>query len=444
MYTQILNTIFLFLSLNLEFFLFAILGFNSEVNIYIESILILFFVFATRRIILNYIVCFLLTITIFIDGISSIFPNLKKFNLFDAVNLVSNLTGRWLLFAILIFLFFLLAVIFKTYLIRFFVNRISSKNILLLLLMLLSILIYEKSISAKKNDLIQSSIVNYFERFQDFGGISFFDYGQRQFLPWTERTSFDFLLSSEKSKKALIIVESWGIPSNRKILNDQIDVFKKIDNADIIYEEVKFSGSTIHAEFRELCKITPQSTIIKYVPNPEECLPHKLKNKKYRTVSLHAGRGEYYGRNTWYPLVGFDSLFFFENDEKYGKCYSWEGYCDVFFVKKFIELLKSQEKVFVYWMTLNSHSPYDERDIKIISTQDCLKFNESPESGICRNYIIVKELFVSLADSISNLEDLDIYIVGDHAPPFFSSKERDSFGMNNLVPSLKIKIKNRN
>lgn len=437
---RIFFLIFAFFILNIEYLLIFLFKIDNRLYFSVENIVFVFVIFFTKNILLQFCILLIASCFFVIERVSEIFPNLNRLNFFDVSELIKNLNGSWFFIVLLLIFLFLFLVILKLIFVKFLFKRITRKNLLLICVVFFSLVLLENS-NEKVMKITQSTVLNYFKKFEDFEGVNFYDYSSSRFSSWPYETASDFLLSGESQKKAIIIVESWGVPNNRKLLEDQIGVFKGVENLDFSYKEVNFSGSTVHAEIRELCKKFPQSTIIEYIPDSENCLPNKFKKLGYETYALHAGERGYYGRGAWYPLVGFEKSFFFENEKKYGECYSWKGYCDIFFSKKFFDSLKDDGKKFVYWMTLNSHAPYDERDVKITKESECIKLGEKPKTGICNNYRIIKDLFLTIKKDLILMDDIDVYIVGDHPPPFFSFQDREGFGKIGLVPSMKITIK---
>src|SRR5690606_39278501 len=59
--------------------------------------------------------------------------------------------------------------------------------------------------------------------------------------------------------------------------------------------------------------------------------------------------------------------------------------------------LLQQQKQFVYWLTLNSHAPYDPRDIQK-DLFPCEQFKIAAQSEVCRNFKIHAQFFEALAD----------------------------------------------
>ncbi|MBF6631516.1 MAG: sulfatase-like hydrolase/transferase [Comamonas sp.] len=429
----------LFVVLNIETIFLFLFDRNVKNYIPIENIFALSFLLFTRKKIFHYGLYSLLFFLFFLEIIPNTFKNLNKLNIYDSLILIKNLDNNWKIISAIFFIAVITILIAKTEILFRLTKNITPSQHLLLLTFISTLLVIDFYKDGKQN-ILQSRILNYQNRYLDIEGPLFFDKTSIRLLPWNHETATDNLLSSINKKKALVIVESWGIPKNKEIINSQIEIFSEIKNAKVTYKEIKFSGSTIHAEIRELCRLFPNSTTIDSIPNSSECIPNLLKNKGYKTFAYHAGNGDYYQRKYWYPEIGFDQILFFSEDAKFRNCYSWAGHCDIDLAELFFKNIKKHEKSFSYWMTLNSHAPYDKRDIKISQINDCKKVNEETNSSICHNYLIIRDLFLTIKKGLFDLEDIEIFIVGDHPPPFFLPSDRERYGKIDLVPSIHIKI----
>src|SRR5690606_17434191 len=110
------------------------------------------------------------------------------------------------------------------------------------------------------------------------------------------------------------------------------------------------------------------------------------------TLAIHGASGVMYDRVHWYPRVGFDETVFFESRRWQRRCYSFPGACDDELIGEIGRFLEGKEKAFVYWLTLNSHAIYDERDIRIWGF-DCAGHGIPEGSQTCRNLSLHYQFF---------------------------------------------------
>lgn len=238
----------------------------------------------------------------------------------------------------------------------------------------------------------------------------------------------------------LIIAESWGVPKNPAI---QKQLLHPILLAPVFVRSqgyVRASGMTLAGELRELCGARPTTYNLKNLTQGfEKCLPNQLSNAGYITLSLHGAGGAMYDRMHWYPRAGFQSSSFFEHRATLNRCYSFPGSCDLDLLADVSTFFAKPGKRFLYWLTLNSHAPYDARDIRKNSF-NCSDFRVPNDSESCRNLKLQAQFFDGLAKLISDkkLRDVEVIIVGDHAPVLLQQGEKNRIFEPNKVPWLSI------
>lgn len=238
-----------------------------------------------------------------------------------------------------------------------------------------------------------------------------------------------------EEKILFIIAESWGKPKDERVLEQQISFLRSSGNVkDLHLEKIHALGATIFGEFRELCGKTPTKLKFKNIPSDAlaDCMPASLYAKGYKTISLHGAHGTMYDRLQWYPAVGFHEMIFKEvlpiSEKK--ECHSFPGYCDRYLFDIAAEKLASTSKTFLYWLTLNSHTPYDRRDIIEYDTNKCQSaFGESYVDQLCTYHQLHSQFFKGLSEMIKNekLKGLKVIVVGDHAPIFNDESSRQQF-----------------
>jgi hypothetical protein len=230
-----------------------------------------------------------------------------------------------------------------------------------------------------------------------------------------------------------VISEAWGLPRDPKVLEEQILALRKSPNVqDLAVQGVHARGATAAGEMRELCGLIPsRMNFGKMTPDlVGECLPLKLKAQGYKTVAVHGADSSMYRRSRWYPVLGFEEMIFKDDMPSVdSNCYSFPGYCDKNIFPVVNNQLK-QGKVFVYWLTLNSHIPYDRRDIANYRKNLCDEFSGAHESELLCNYQNLHvQFFEGLAKLLQDeaLRGVKVVVVGDHAPIFYDDETRGRF-----------------
>lgn len=235
-------------------------------------------------------------------------------------------------------------------------------------------------------------------------------------------------------KLLLIVNESWGIPKNEAI---QEAIIKPLAQEwHLERGDLDFVGATVSAELRELCRLSQNNlNLANAVTGFEQCLPNRLKAAGYTTAAIHGAVSLMYDRKDWYPRAGLDQLTFFETKAWPRRCYSFPGACDLDLMQELPIFFAGSEKRFLYWLTLNSHSLYDKRDIAK-DIFDCSAFKIEPSSESCRNLKLQAQFFDGLAEVLKRPEmrGIRVMIVGDHAPVIFSQAEKTENFTSAKVP----------
>jgi hypothetical protein len=253
-------------------------------------------------------------------------------------------------------------------------------------------------------------------------------------------------LNATNNKLMLIASESWGIPNNKAIQQALLKPLSSLSGTvkNFSTGQFSFSGPTVAAELRELCQLTPfhynfKNTITGF----EDCLPNQLKHAGYNTHAMHGATGVMYDRIYWYPRAGFHSSTFFETQAWPRRCYSFPGACDVDMIDTANRVLASDEPTFLYWLTLNSHSVYDPRDI-VVDVFDCTAYDIPAETQTCRNLKLHAQFFFSLAKAIEqgSFNNVEVIIVGDHAPIITDLEEKARYFVAEQVPWVKFSVAN--
>lgn len=250
--------------------------------------------------------------------------------------------------------------------------------------------------------------------------------------------------NSNSDKILLIINESLGKATDKNIQKALLAPLYKYRQSYSYIEDGRFSfiGPTVSGELRELCQKNATVMDISKIDDKEftNCLPELLRQQGYATYAVHGADGKLYDRSRWYPLVGFDHVLFKEDFIKARDCKSFAGKCDYDLFEPISNILASEKKVLLYWLTLNTHTPYD--DYLFIDGFDCEKFSLKNKGEACLNFKQQYQFFYRLSEYIQDdrMKGVDVYIVGDHAPPIMSLKDNYSVYEGFNVSWIKFKI----
>jgi len=83
-------------------------------------------------------------------------------------------------------------------------------------------------------------------------------------------------------------------------------------------------------------------------------------------------------------------------------------------------------KRFMYWLTLNTHAPYDLRDLRA-DHFDCEAHGIGENTESCRLLKLQADFFAGLAQQLRTdaMKGVDVIIVGDHAPKLMNIEEKE-------------------
>lgn len=241
----------------------------------------------------------------------------------------------------------------------------------------------------------------------------------------------------------LVVVESWGIFSNPSFQAEVIKPLSDMRPALLDWNEgrVRTGGNTVEGEIRELCHKVPSNINVANIDGMRDCLPAQLKRKGYRTYAFHAASGVMYDRASWYSRIGLDDVSFFETKQWPRRCFSFPGACDQDVGQALSSVFAvDSSKVFAYWLTLNSHSPYDERDAGD-AEMPCARVGLRHDDAACRLARIQRHFFRNLAELVRSgrLQGVSVVVVGDHQPPMLVANDALPV-VDGQVPFLRFSI----
>ena len=244
------------------------------------------------------------------------------------------------------------------------------------------------------------------------------------------------------NKLLLVVIESLGL-GNDSIqalqYKDIIDGSLSMDKYSVTYRNIEFEGSTVPGEIRELCRRKTKQ-ILMNISNEvsKTCLPHLLSSLGYTTTAYHGYTGGFFDRVKLYSELGFSESIF-ANELFWEKGLSdrcgfllFKGVCD----SQIAGLIKrhfgaSDEKEFIYWLTLNGHQPLRGAPLRgkyLSCSEMTLK-----ESRVCWTIQHAQVTIHGLIEIAESNDDLGIVIVGDHSPGGVQNTYR-----SDIVPSIVI------
>lgn len=232
----------------------------------------------------------------------------------------------------------------------------------------------------------------------------------------TEPTFLNHIESEGKmpSKMILLVIESWGesqvsLVSFKKQL--QRDGVKLIDTGFTYYY-----GSTMQGEIRELCsQYIRLDSDTNFSSIADHCAPKYMKNKGYKVFGLHGYQKMFYARDTVWKHLGFDNAYFLPEMKQLKICPGpFAGICDEDMIRYGINLIRNEDKTFLYMLSLSSHEPVASSMLKS-PTQYFRDINAIDDSQIVARNAIGS--MITALNMNTELGCTEAYVVGDHQPP---------------------------
>jgi hypothetical protein len=229
----------------------------------------------------------------------------------------------------------------------------------------------------------------------------------------------------------LVLVESYGALKDEALRNQVESPFASQEIAkryQVERGEVSYYGATPEGEMRELCA-TRDHYRTRIARADPDCLPARLRRDGYRTMALQAFPASFFDLNLWYPNIGFDRQTFLEDlaPELSRTCGGvFLSACDTDLVERILPQLDQADRpTFFYWVTMNTHTPIAPGQ----APKDFVCANPDTQPEACQLGALWNALFARLATLALQPRNrpLEILLVGDHAPPLWSRKGRQSF-----------------
>jgi hypothetical protein len=255
---------------------------------------------------------------------------------------------------------------------------------------------------------------------------------------------FQAAIGNTRANVVVVLVESWGEMKEPSVRDRLEGAYQSPELHKRYFVErglVPFQGATVSGESRELCGQRFSNGIAQASDAQlHGCVPYRFSRAGYATFGVHGFRPGMYGRQDWYPRAGFSNSFFEPELTKAGlkTCPGGlTGTCDADvanWITQYLQNSSTAHPAFIHWVTLNSHLPL-QPDISPASRSACAAV--SPvlrDEALCTWYSLVARVHESVSHLAMDASVRPAYfvVVGDHAPPFFSTARRDQFSQREV------------
>lgn len=218
--------------------------------------------------------------------------------------------------------------------------------------------------------------------------------------------------------------------------DDPLKNFREICGRERAYSGVfisnAFGGGTVRPEFEVLTGMTTDAlpggcTPYQYLKKNMESYPLMFKEMGYKTIAVHPYIPAFYLRNTKFPYVGFDEMYFEEDllreKPEYYEARGGNVSDDSFvnYMEYFIDRC-GDEPVFMFGISMASHQPFEnkfkEEELEINVTSDVL----DPQTlhtlkMYTQRDVDADRAIAKLVDYVDRCErDTVLILFGDHAP----------------------------
>lgn len=239
----------------------------------------------------------------------------------------------------------------------------------------------------------------------------------------TEPTFLNHIKGTEKmpQKLVLLVVESWGesqaslVSVKKRLQRDGVKVLAS--------GFTDYHGSTMQGEIRELCsQYIRLDSDTNFSSVADNCAPEYMKNKGYKVFGLHGYQKMFYARDTVWKHLGIDNAYFQPDMQQLNTCPGpFAGICDEDMITYGIDLIRHEDKAFLYMLSLSSHEPVASSMLEAPTQY----FRDIDAIG--DSQIVARNAIGSMVAALSMSADqgcTEAYIVGDHQPPSAVNSEQ--------------------
>lgn len=242
----------------------------------------------------------------------------------------------------------------------------------------------------------------------------------------------DTVLTAKPRRALVVIVEALGMfadPAKQEVLLRPFRDLELQKRYRVTNGSSTYYGSTTAGEMRELCDTRASYTEVAN-RGGDNCLPHILSQRGYKTAALHHFTKLFFDRAQWYPKIGFQEQVFREDlkVKKRKKCGGpFRAPCDVEMLPRITQAFQdAKEPLFYYWLTLSTHVPVMLSD----ATPRLGCANNGGPIGhreVCNMSELWMDVFDGIVKMTAEIGPTEILIVGDHSPPLWSRAGRALF-----------------
>lgn len=222
-------------------------------------------------------------------------------------------------------------------------------------------------------------------------------------------------------KMILLVVESWGesqaslVSVKKRLQHDGVKVLAS--------GFTDYHGSTMQGEIRELCsQYIRLDSDTNFSSVADNCAPEYLKHKGYEVFGVHGYQKMFYARDTVWNSLGIDNAYFQPDMQQFNTCPGpFTGICDEDMITYGIDLIRHEDKAFLYMLSLSSHEPVASSMLEAPTQY----FRDIEAIG--DSQIVARNAIGSMVATLSISADLgctEAYIVGDHQPPSAVNSEQ--------------------
>ena len=166
---------------------------------------------------------------------------------------------------------------------------------------------------------------------------------------------------------------------------------------------------------------------------------NELKNDGYKTFAYHNHDFNYYKRNDYFPVMGYDTYLGKGNGLEKRMDFSFKPASDYEMVKTTVDDYINEDHFVAYYMTMSGHMNYDKENAMVVKNWDKVKdleYSDKVKAYLATQIELDKaleELITRLREA-NKLEDTVIIMTGDHYPyglTFQEMNELSDKDMNN-------------
>lgn len=447
---KILNLLFLIYGINIVLSAFYLLQLDRPIFYYEYLLIPLFFCFFR-----NYYIRFLVFLSLLVADVLISFSKLYYFDTFNFLQkfssiFISNFSIKFWVYTIcILLLFFLLIHFLITKSILSKINHSTTDHKTGFYFLLFSfILVFSIDLSLGSSSLkfepngkfninFSQSIIKqyvkdtkiYLQKFSPVSKIGLFNnYHNKPSI------SYQYLQNDSSNRQVLIILESWGLDADLKKRTEQLKPLMILNKSGykVSLDSSFYFGGTSQAEVRELYNKSGEAyySIIQNGKSDINGLVKQKHIKGYTTIALQSFSGYYSNGYHFRKIAGFDQI----KDYNFFKTIASPTYNNHYIAVKDevvfdygLKQLTQENRAFLYILTINTHLPFH-------TNKNTSEFQSQ--------FNRIQEQFTYLAELLKKYPVNTLVIVGDHPPPFLTTKERSNYSTK-FVPALIIKrVKN--